>query len=55
MSDDEIKLTTTNNTTSGGVKFPETPRPQVFTENFTSVKLSNGNENHQTNNNNDNN
>lgn len=54
MSDDEIKLTNTNNTTSGGVQFPTTPRPQVFSENFNSVNLSNTNENHQTNNNDNN-
>ena len=47
---DEIKLTTTNNTTSRGVPFPETPKPQVLKENFASVELNNYNQNNNNNN-----
>lgn len=44
MSDDEIKLTTTNNTTSNGTPFPETPKPQVLTEQFSRNEVNNSNE-----------
>lgn len=55
MSDNEIKLTTTNNTTNSGMPFPTTPRPQVLKENFASVELNNHNQTRaQENNNNDN-
>ena len=52
MSDNEIKLTTTDNTTSNGVSFPETPKPQVLKENFASVELNNYNQHNNNNNNN---
>lgn len=38
MSEDEIKLTTKNNETSKGKKFPETPGPQILKENFSSFE-----------------
>jgi hypothetical protein len=44
MSDDDIKLTTTNNTTSNGTPFPETPKPQVLTEQFSRNEVNNPNE-----------
>lgn len=40
-NNNEIKLTTTNNTTSNGTPFPTTPPPQVLKENFASVELTN--------------
>lgn len=52
---DEIKLTTTNNITSKGVQFPETPKPQVLKENFASVELNNYNQNNNSNTTNNNN
>lgn len=42
-NDNEIKLTKTNNTTSNGVPFPSTPKPQILTESFSSVQLNNPN------------
>ena len=54
MSDNEIKLTTTNNTTNNGTPFPSTPQPQVLMEYFASVELNNQNQiRTQTNSNND--
>lgn len=44
MSDDEIKLTTTNNTTSNGTPYPETPKPQILKEHFSFVELNNLND-----------
>ncbi len=38
MSEDGIKLTTKNNETSKGKKFPETPGPQILKENFSSLE-----------------
>lgn len=35
-NDDEIKLTTTDNTTTDGTSFPETPKSQIVTETFAS-------------------
>lgn len=42
MSDNEIKLTNTNNTTVDGTPFPETPKPQVLNESFSSITVNNG-------------
>lgn len=48
-NNDEIKLTTTNNTTSDGQPFPETPKPQIITETFTTYTPSD-NKNNENNN-----
>lgn len=42
MSDNEIKLTNTNNTTVDGTSFPQTPKPQVLNENFSSIEINTG-------------
>ena len=49
MSDDEIILTTTDNITSTGVPFPETPKPQIIRENFASYEINTSNENENQN------
>ena len=49
MSNDEIVLTTTDNMTSNGIVFPETPRPQIIRENFASYELNTSNENNNKN------
>lgn len=38
MGDEEIKLTTSNNTTCSGETFPTTPNPEVLTEHFASIE-----------------
>lgn len=43
MKDDEIKLTTSNNTTSSGDPFPTTPKPEILMEYFASYELKNPN------------
>lgn len=52
MSDDEIKLTTTSNTTSDGIPFPETPQPAILNEQFSRVYFEYSSENKNNNNNN---
>ena len=48
-NDDEVKLTTDNITTDG-VSFPDTPKPQVITETFASYTLNNNQNNNPNNN-----
>lgn len=48
-NNDEIKLTTTNNTTSDGQPFPETPKPQIVTETFATYAPSDNNNNDNNN------
>ena len=50
-NDNEIKLTTTNNTTSNGEPFPSTPKPQILTESFGYVELNNQNKKNSNSNN----
>lgn len=45
MSDNEIKLTDTNNKTSNGIPFPQTPKPQVIKENFAYIEINSNNNN----------
>ena len=51
MSDNEIKLTDTNNTTVNGIPFPQTPKPQVLKENFASIEINTGDVIHSDNHN----
>lgn len=48
MSENEIKLTTTDNKTSSGIPFPETPKPQIIKEQFSRIKTSNPNTEHNS-------